>query len=201
MANIPLGLVEPNRYNNGMNQGRKSKRIWLVNRDFQFRYAAAGLVAGLSSTIITATLIIYPLFAFKILTIGLFLPWPIVVTISAAIVVNCVLQIIFGLLLTHRIAGPVFNLVRYLRMIGHGHWSIKMNQRSHDELGMVVRHVNEMSESLTKAVKDDLEVLAQVESLLRDAKKDPNNIESTLQAIKSLQLRLEKRITAQGGII
>ncbi len=76
-----------------------------------------------------------------------------------------------------------------------------MNQRSHDELGMVVRHVNEMSQSLTKAVQDDLAVLAQVESLLRDAKKDPNKIESTLQAIESLQLRLQKRITAQGGII
>jgi methyl-accepting chemotaxis protein len=184
-----------------MNQGRKSKRIWLVNRDFQFRYAAAGLIAGLSSTIITATLIIYPLFAFKILTIGLFLPWPIVITISAAVVLNCVLQIVFGLLLTHRIAGPVFNLVRYLRMIGHGHWNIKMKQRSHDELAMVVRHVNEMSQSLTTAVQDDLQVLVQVESLLKDAQKDPNKIESTLQAIEALRLRLQKRITAQGGII
>jgi methyl-accepting chemotaxis protein len=201
LANILLGLADPNRYNIGMNQGRKSKRIWLVNRDFQFRYAAAGLLAGLSSTIITATLIIYPLFAFKILTIGLFLPWPIVITITAAIVLNCILQIVFGLLLTHRIAGPIFNLVRYLRIIGRGHWNIKMNQRRHDELAMVIRHVNEMSEGLTKAVQDDLQVLVQIESLLKDAKKDPNKIESTLQAIENLQLRLQKRITAQGGII
>lgn len=66
---------------------------------------------------------------------------------------------------------------------------------------MVVRHVNEMSQSLTTAVQDDLQVLVQVESLLKDAQKDPNKIESTLQAIEALRLRLQKRITAQGGII
>lgn len=196
-----LGVGGTNGYNVDMKSATSPKRILLVNRDFQLRYAGAGLLAGLVSTIITAFLIIYPLFAFKIVTIGIFLPWPIILAISGAIVINCFLQISFGIALTHRIAGPLFNLLRYLRMIGRGHWNVKMRQRKNDELAIVVRHLNEMSEELTKAVGQDIEDINNIQNLINETNLSADNVQSIKNHLDEISKRLAKRITAYEGIV
>ena len=184
-----------------MKSATSPKRILLVNRDFQLRYAGAGLLAGLVSTAITACLIIYPLFEFKIVTIGLFLPWPIIMAISGAIVINCLLQISFGIALTHRIAGPIFNLIRYLRMIGRGHWNVKMRQRKNDELAIVVRNLNEMSEQLTKAAGQDLEEIGTIKSLIDDPELNVDKINAIKNYLDNISDRLARRIATHEGII
>jgi len=178
-----------------MTQYTRSKKIWLVNRDFQLRYAAAGLLAGLASTFITATLIIYPLFAFKILTVGVFLPWPIISAICIAITLNAGLQILIGIMLTHRIAGPIFSIVRQLRIIGGGRWNVQLGQRNHDELGMVVRHINEMSECLTKVAREDLNSLNQIESALGMLKVENSQLKIIAELIEDLKTKLQQRIS------
>jgi signal transduction histidine kinase len=188
-----------NRYNEAMTQRPLPKRILLVNRDFQLRYAGAGLMAGLASTLITAVLIIYPLFAFKIVTISFFLPWPILMAITAAILLNSIIQVMFGILLTHRIAGPIFNLVRQLRMIAHGRWNIKMRQRNLDELGIVVRHLNEMSEELTKAVWQDIGSVEKIQSLLAGLEANPNQLVLANQYLDEMNNRFKMRIQDRGG--
>jgi len=182
-----------------MTQPPLPKRILLVNRDFQLRYAGAGLMAGLASTLITAVLIIYPLFAFKIVTISFFLPWPILMAITAAILLNSVIQVMFGILLTHRIAGPIFNLVRQLRLIAHGRWNIKMRQRNLDELGIVVRHLNAMSEELTKAVRQDIGSVEKIQSLLAGLEANPNQLVLANQYLDEMNNRFKMRIQDRGG--
>lgn len=194
-----LGILGLNRYNDLMTQQLLPKRILLVNRDFQLRYAGAGLIAGLASTLITAILIIYPLFAFKIVTVSLFLPWPILMTIAAAILVNSIIQVMFGILLTHRIAGPLFNLVRHLRMIAHGRWNIKMRQRKLDEMGFVVRHLNEMSEQLTKAVNEDITGIEKIQGLLAGLETNPQQLALANQSLEEMNRRFKKRINDRGG--
>ena len=188
-----------NGYNDDMAQQLQPKRILLVNRDFQLRYAGAGLVAGLVSTLITAVLIIYPLFAFKIVTISLFLPWPILTAICAAILLNSIVQVMFGILLTHRIAGPIFNLIRHLRIIAHGRWNIKMHQRKLDELGIVVRHLNEMSGALTKAVMEDITSIEKVQEILAGSDQNQNLLIPAKQCLEDMNQRLKMRIQDQRG--
>ena len=194
-----LGILGLNRYNDPMTQQLLPKRILLVNRDFQLRYAGAGLVAGLASTVITAILIIYPLFAFKIVTISLFLPWPVLMTIAAAILVNSIIQVMFGILLTHRIAGPIFNLVRHLRMIAHGRWNVKMRQRKLDELGFVVRHLNEMSAEMTKAVSQDIAGIEKIQSLLAGLETNPQQLVLANQCLEEMNTRFKLRIKDRGA--
>ncbi|MEI6399092.1 MAG: HAMP domain-containing protein [Pseudomonadota bacterium] len=172
-----------------------SKKIWLVNRDFQLRYAGAGLAAGIISTIITATLILYPLFAFKIITLGLFLPWPIFACMLLAAILNGMVQMWFGIVLTHKVAGPMFSLIRHLRSIGAGQWNIKMGQREGDELQMIVRHLNEMSDHLVLATRNDLDVLDKIKLTVSQFNGEAGERDFLLTAIENLCESLKKRIT------
>lgn len=181
-----------------MAQLLQPKRIFLINRDFQFRYAGAGVVAGLVSTLVTAVLIIYPLFAFKILTIGFFLPWPIFLTITAAILINSMIQVLFGILLTHRIAGPIFNLIRHFRMIGRGKWNLQMRKRKLDELGIVVRHFNEMSAEITKTVLADIESIEKIKELLAVIDSKQEELTTANISLNEMSSRFKLRIASQG---
>jgi methyl-accepting chemotaxis protein len=177
-----------------MTQDFRRKKIWLVNRDFQFRYTGAGLVAGVMSTFITALLLLYPLFAFKIITVGIFLPWPILLCIVTAACLNCSVQMMFGIVLTHKIAGPMFSLTRHLRLIGAGHWNVQMRQRSGDEFRMVIRHLNEMTLSLKNCALDDLAVLELIKTQISSFDLQPKQSEEVLILIGDLMSKVNKRI-------
>jgi hypothetical protein len=172
-----------------------SKKIWLVNRDFQLRYTGAGLAAGFISTVITATLILYPLFTFKIITIGLFLPLPIFACMILAAILNGLVQMWFGIVLTHKIAGPMFSLIRHLRKIGAGHWNIKMRLRDGDDLRMVVRHLNEMTDQLVNVTRQDLDTLDKIKTGILQFNGDIGERDFLLATIDNLSEKLNKRIT------
>ena len=174
-----------------------SKKIWLVNRDFQLRYTGAGLAAGLISTVITATLIIYPLFVFKIITVGMFLPWPVFACIIGAAILNGLVQVIFGIVLTHKVAGPMFSLIKHLRLIGAGHFHVTMRQRQGDDLQMIVRHLNEMGEGLVKITNHDLESLEKIKSSITHFSGDVGERDFLIAAIETLSNDMRKRVTSQ----
>ncbi len=67
---------------------KPSKRIYLINRDFQLRYAYAAVFVGLMSTIVTTTVLLYPLYKFEIVRIPQFLPLPIMSAMVAAALIN-----------------------------------------------------------------------------------------------------------------
>lgn len=172
-----------------------SKKIFLVNRDFQLRYTGAGLVAGIVSTAITATLILYPLFTFKILTVGMFLPWPIFAGMAIALILNIVVQLFFGIVMTHKVAGPMFSLVRYIRKISSGQWNVHMYQRSGDDLQMLVRHVNELSENLVIVANNDLEALARIKSEISQVNTEQARKDFILSNIDKLISDISHRVT------
>lgn len=136
-----------------------TKRIYLVNRDFQFRYTRMGVLAGVVSTAITTLVILYPLFVFKILVIPQFLPMPILLGMLTAAIFNIGIIVLFGILITHRIAGPMFSIVRHLRRIANGQWKTNMRSRPGDELQLIVRNMNELSDALVVVAAKDLELV------------------------------------------
>jgi HAMP domain-containing protein len=166
------------------------KKIYLVNREMQLRYARAVIVIGLASTSFTAFLILYPLYVFKILVIPQFLPTPIIVAMIGAAFVNILLLGGLGILVTHRVAGPIYNIVRTLRVIGLGQWRMKMQIRSNDDLDLLVRHINELSESLVEFTEKDVSVLENGVKLISEGAA-PKGIE----VLETLKASLRTRIS------
>ena len=70
---------------------RPKQRLYLINRDFQLRYAWAVIWIGLLSTVVTSTVILIPLYEFQILRIPKFLPAPILLAMLLAVVLNILL--------------------------------------------------------------------------------------------------------------
>src|SRR4051812_38187621 len=95
----------------------KGKRLYLINRDFQLRYTRLAVVVGLVSTALTLFLILFPLFWFRIVRYPNFVPVPFMWAIGVAAVLNVLIVAFLGIVITHRIAGPMFSLVRHIHLL------------------------------------------------------------------------------------
>lgn len=140
----------------------RRKRIFLVNRDFQLKYALSAVLVGTVTTVFTFAMLILPLYIFEIIKIAKFLPLPILATIFLASFINIATVGMAGIFLTHRIAGPMYSLVRCLRKVEAGRWGTSLKLREGDDLKYVVRNFNEMTRSLEAAVAHDVTSLDEV---------------------------------------
>lgn len=134
----------------------RGKRIFLVNRDFQLRYTRVALAVGVVSTALTVFLILYPLFYLDIVRFPSFLPRPFLIGIVFAAIVNLAIVAFMGILMTHRIAGPMFALVRQMRAIQAGYWQSHLKVRPGDDMKYVVRNFNDLVDYMLDTSKRDL---------------------------------------------
>lgn len=140
------------------------KKLYLINRHFQFRFMWLAVTVGLFSTILTTIIILYPLFAFRILRIPEFLPLPILGVMLLAALVNIALISYMTITVTHRIVGPLYNLVRNMRRFESPHWNGHIRVRDRDELHYVMRNFNSMIDNIIAALNKDLAALQKVNS-------------------------------------
>ncbi|MGE0174386.1 MAG: hypothetical protein AB7T49_16440 [Oligoflexales bacterium] len=143
-------------------KAKPSKRIYLINRDFQLRYAGAAVFVGLITTILTAFVVLYPLYIFEILRVPRFVPVPFLVAMLIALVLNIFLVAFMGVVLTHKIAGPIYSLVRNFRRIEQGRWNSYLKLRQDDEMQYLARKYNDMIDALRARGVRDLEALTRV---------------------------------------
>ncbi|MDA9950944.1 hypothetical protein N9D31_00070 [Oligoflexaceae bacterium] len=169
--------------------GKPRKRIYLINRDFQLRYSFAASVVGLLTTLMTSAVIIVPLFTFEILKTTRFLPTPILVGMIVACLVNISIILAMGIFVTHRIAGPMYSLVRSFRSITEGNYRSSVRVRDDDDLKYVVRNFNEMVETLESNTKADI---ARLQELL-DSEESPERKQLVANLLKSLEERIPER--------
>lgn len=148
-------------------QRRKTKRIYLVNRDFQLRYTKIAVAVGLCSTILTVALILMPLFQLNILRFPNFVPYPFIVAMVAASLINFFIIAAMGILITHRIAGPMFSLVRHIRMMQLGKKFVPLKVRDSDDLKYLVRNFNELLEHLSNQSRRDCAAVDDIIAALR----------------------------------
>jgi len=176
------------------------KKLILINRDFQVRFMKSAVVVGITSTLLTVVFILYPLAQFELIR-EITLPWPILLAMILAAFLNICLVAVFAIYLTHRIAGPMYSLVKHMRLITLGEWSNeKIQIREKDELRYIIRNFNELKEYLEKSVCLDLEKLQKIIDSLETLQTGASEIsrESESKALKDLiafQHRLQKRIT------
>jgi len=176
-----------------MSLNKPSKRLFLINRDFQFRYVRAGITTGIISTVLTGVVILYPLYLFKILVVPRFLPTPILAGMLLAVCINIGMIVLFGVLISHKIAGPMFSMVRHLRKIANGQWRTQMHIRQGDDLQFVVRNLNDMSQALVQTATSDLELVDRaIEQLSSEEKQAHESLrklrESIYQRLSSTDL-------------
>jgi hypothetical protein len=176
---------------------RQKQRLILINRDFQFRYTGAAVLVGLLSTVLTTSVILYPLYQFEILRIPRFLPWPILGVMAMAALLNVLLVGFMGILITHRLAGPMYSLVRQFRRVEEGRWYGQMKIRDGDDMRYVVRNFNAMLDAINKQTQMDFEKLRHVRELLvADKVQENDRIAHALIELKSLDERIRERLHA-----
>lgn len=158
----------------------RDKRIYLVNRDFQFRYMRVAVLVGFASTLLTMFVILYPLFYLKIVRFPAFVPRPFLVGIGIASIINFCAVALLSIHLTHRIAGPVFSLVRQMRLIQSGHWTAYLKVRSSDDMKYLVRNFNELVDYMIATSKRDFMQIDSALTKLKDL--------DTPGAVKDLQV-------------
>ena len=168
------------------------KRIYLINRDFQLRYSLAAAAVGVASTALTAVLFLFPLFQFEIIRIPRFLPWPILAAIGLAALLNVFLVGLLGVFITHRIAGPMYALVRCFRRIEMGRWAGHLRVRDGDDLRFLVRNFNTMVDGLIRTGQDDLVLLDQLEKAA-----ESGDLEEVKQKLHTLTSRFKERMEGE----
>jgi hypothetical protein len=136
-------------------------RILLVDRDFQLRFTRAALGIAVVSTILTGFTLLYPLFFFGILRIPRFLPIPVLFAVSGALILNVVAIAFLALVMTQRVAGPVYSMVRHLRELGAGLFGSELKLRQGDELGYLARNIYDLRMQLLNMTHGDLALVDQ----------------------------------------
>ncbi len=176
----------------------QKQRLILINRDFQFRYTGAAILVGLLSTTLTTSVILFPLYQFEILRIPRFLPWPILAVMGLAALLNILLVGIMGILITHRLAGPMYSLVRQFRRVEEGRWYGQMKIRDGDDMRYVVRNFNAMVDAINKQTHMDFEKLRHVrEVLISDEMSEADRIAKSLLELKSIDESMRERLHAE----
>lgn len=173
----------------------------LVNREFQSRYIRYAAFIGVMSTVFTGFIILFPLYTFEILRIPQFLPKPFLIGMIIAAFLNIVIIAMLTLFVTHRIAGPLYALVRNFRFIERGNWNAILHLRKDDDLRYVARNYNSMIESLISQAKSDLSLCQQLESrfdaILNINEDEEKKLKSILNELKT---NINKRLQEPNSI-
>lgn len=182
----------------------RTKRMIVVNRDLQLRYTGAAVLVGTLTTMLTTFFILLPLYVFKILVIPRFLPWPILLVMVLALVMNIFSVFILGLIMTNRIAGPLYALIRAMRQTGRGDFNAHLRVRATDDLKYVIRHFNDMTAALSRLTRDDIDsidgLLIELNELHNRLGSDPeqqpnaNSVLQFMRALQDLKFRFSSRV-------
>lgn len=137
---------------------KRRKKI-LVKKGMQFRYLGLVLIS-----VILPTLLVGACFYWLIFTImaqQLAIPesiaynlLPAVKRVNTILIVGLPIVLVglaaWGLMLSHRIAGPVSRLERELEQIAQGDFSIRIKFRRKDELGTIAEGINKVLDRIEK---------------------------------------------------
>ena len=76
---------------------------------------------------------------------------------------------VYGIIITHKVAGPLFKVTLYLDKIRDGKLGQVYNLRKGDELVEFFEHFKAAHDSLRKEKQDDIELLGRLEGVVPDA--------------------------------
>lgn len=119
--------------------------------------------------------------------------------VFAIVIVSALLMLVLGVglagvVVTHKVAGPVFKMKRLLGELAKGHFRVVARLRKGDELQYFFDAFNDAAEQLSRRQEDEIEQIGSVISILADA--TAGDAESVALAKERLQaLRDSMRIS------
>jgi methyl-accepting chemotaxis protein len=175
------------------------RKQFLVAKRFQFKYIGLLLVL----MFVTALLCSYVVYYTMMISMGEKLAnvYPqgrlvsiinaVNLRIMAGLIIIAPLVAVFGLLASHRIAGPMYRMEQYLKGVAAGDLSVRLTLRQGDEFVPIAEGINKalntIKESL-KAQKDRLDKgLSSFETLKRELESrsfDHNKVMAELNQVK-----------------
>ncbi|RJO66075.1 MAG: HAMP domain-containing protein [Myxococcales bacterium] len=133
------------------------RRIYLINREFQFAYVGKILMLEFAAVAVTALLMSYLfLFVFNDAAMVSAGPWGrgILWSTLGLIVVLVAILIWLGIRVSHRIAGPMFRFEKSFNDITAGNTALRVYLREKDEMKPVAVAFNQMMDSLVSRLGD-----------------------------------------------
>ena len=138
----------------------KKRRKFLVKKGMQFRFLGLILISVLFPTLLVGACLYWLIFSMMAQQLGIpesiayNLP-PVISRVDGILIVGLPVLLLlllgWGLLLSHRIAGPIYRLERELnRMAREGDFSVRLKLRRNDELGSVADGINKVLERIEK---------------------------------------------------
>lgn len=127
------------------------RRRLLVKMAMQFRFLRMVLISMLAPTIFVSACLYY--FIFHLLAQQLAIPEsiaynliPVIKKVNFTLLVGfpllVALILLWGLILSHRYAGPIYRMEKELEQIAKGNFNIRIRLRKHDELVSVADGIN-----------------------------------------------------------
>ncbi|NOZ88246.1 MAG: hypothetical protein GXP49_18695 [Deltaproteobacteria bacterium] len=110
----------------------------------------------------------------------------VLLAISLFVFALVVVLALWGVLVTHRIAGPIYAISRYLDQITAGKLANIRPLRKKDELKEFFKTFNEMVDALKSRTRDDVEALEAVALELKSIEGNETNIVSAMDRITNL---------------
>ncbi len=180
------------------------RKQYLVSPKFQLKYS--GIILLLM--FITALMCSYVVYYTSMVMMGekLASVYPqgrlvsIVKLVNLRILLSLILMspvvIVIGILLSHKIAGPIFRIERFLNKMASGDFTSRISLRKGDELMTIAERMNSLSESLKGAISNHKvlseNALAEFNELKKTFTASPHDAPGIGERIKKLEGELKE---------
>ena len=103
-----------------------------------------------------------------------------------------VLLVVHSVIISHRIAGPLYRIRRILKSVGRGDFTVRTTIRSNDYLMKEAEVVNEMAEMLSEKIKDIRRKSGEASATLADLRRsiDSASLDEMEQKLEELSAHL-----------
>lgn len=173
------------------------RRQYIVKKGFQFRYTIFILFWILLTILLiytTVDALLPPLLAklnIPEMNIG-FVLQAFQFSISWKLIILTALAVLASILVSHKIAGPLYRIERNLKeAVGSGDLTHIINVRRGDELEDLVRSINQMIDGLKEIVKKDRELAKEIALIAGELETDIKRKEISLENAVDIEKKLE----------
>ncbi len=144
-----------------MEQKPYRRKHYIVRKKFQLKYVGLIVAAVLLSVLISGYTIYYNSWVLLGSKLANVYPQGMLMQIFRSVNTRLVVTMVFvtmlcagiGILASHRIAGPVFHMIRFLGSVTNGDYSKRLHLRKKDELQDLAEAINKLVDKLESEKK------------------------------------------------
>jgi len=184
------------------------RRIYLINKPFQFKYLFV-ILAVMLVTVFTVGFTTFYIIWNSVIDEFMFVPeaskkmGDIFANTTAFLIIPVLLLAgifsLMGILLSHKIAGPIYRVERVAEELAKGNLDISVRFRKGDDLKHLADSLNEMIEGMRKNVRNEKKIISSIdliaEKLHDDVLKEKGlkkNVKASIKKLNEIVKKLKK---------